>query len=72
MKKLANENVVCGRNTLGEKINEILDFYIQYCRDWSLLVHHTNFLANGEGNQKLYKKQSMYLFSKTNLCHLEK
>ena len=71
-RKAQNENLLCGCNTLEAKINEILDFYIQDCRAFSLLVYHIVFLGNGEGNQKLNKKQSMYLFSKTNMCHLEK
>ena len=72
VRKARNESVMCGCNTLEEKIIEILDFYIKYWRDRSLLVHHIVFLANGEDNQKLYEKKSMYLFSKTNVCHLQK
>ena len=28
VKRDSNENILCGCNTLGEKINEIIDFYI--------------------------------------------
>jgi hypothetical protein len=72
VRKARNKNILCGCNTLGAKINEIFYFYIYNCRARSPLVHHIVFLGNGEGNQKLFKKQSMYLFWKTNVCHLEK
>jgi hypothetical protein len=62
---------MCGCNTLGAKFNEIIVFYIWDCRAQSPLVHHIVFLGNGEGNQKLYKNESMYVFSKTDVCHLE-
>ena len=53
---------MCRCNTLGEKINEILDFLIEDHRAWSRLVHHIVFMGNGDGNQKLYNKQSMHVF----------
>ena len=44
------------------KIKEILDFYVKYFRARYLQVHHIVFLGNGEGNQKLYKKNQCIYF----------